>query len=83
MRVDINAGTIALQAAIKENVELTRVVEDNFAWEGQCSGEQDLVNCCANLIVLSADNGELMEHWQSLQISLNRDQTGNIMQGGC
>ena len=33
MRTDVNAGTLILQAAIKEDVELTGVVEDNLTRE--------------------------------------------------
>ena len=30
VRTDVDTGTIALQAAIKEDVELTRIIEDDL-----------------------------------------------------
>ena len=42
--MDIDAGTIALQAPIEEGVELAGVIEDNLTRKGQGSGEQDLVD---------------------------------------
>ena len=41
--VDIDAGTIALQAPIEEGVELVRVIENDLIRKGHGSGEQDLV----------------------------------------
>ena len=44
VRVDVDAGTIALQATIEEDEELGGVVEDNLMREGHSSGEEDLID---------------------------------------
>ena len=44
VRMNIDTGTIALQAAIEEDVELTEVIEDDLTREGQVPGEQDLID---------------------------------------
>ena len=59
MRTNVDTGTISLQAAIKEDVELTRVVEDDLTREGYVSGE---FLASQNLIVIASDKVELMEH---------------------
>ena len=46
MRTNVNTGTISLQAAIKEDVELTGVIEDDLTREGYVSGEYDLAFSC-------------------------------------
>ena len=76
--VDINTSSKALQATVKEGEEWSRVFEDDLAGEGHGSGEEDLVDSGANLQDLSLDRTELIEHWRSRQISLNRDRTENI-----
>ena len=42
--MDVDTGTIALQAAIEEDLELTKMIEDDLTREGQVPGEQDLVD---------------------------------------
>ena len=44
VRMNIDTGTIALQAAIEEDVELTEVIEDDLTRDGQVPGEQDLID---------------------------------------
>ena len=43
--MDVDAGTIALQAPIKKGVELAGVIENDLTRKGHGSGEQDLVDC--------------------------------------
>ena len=62
VRTDVDTGTIALQAAIKEDVELTRIIEDDLTQEGQVLVSRILLTAERNQMVLSSDNVELKEH---------------------
>ena len=64
VRADIEAGTISLHAAIKEDEELGGIVENNLTRERHSSGEEDLVDCGVES-VLSRDKMKLIEHWRS------------------
>ena len=57
--MDIDAGTIALQAPIEEGVELAGVIEDNLTRKGQGSGEQDLVDRGAKSVGLFLGNSKI------------------------
>ena len=61
-KMDVDTGTIALQAAIKEDVELTRIIEDDLTQEGQVLVSRILLTAERNQMVLSSDNVELKEH---------------------
>ena len=44
VRMKVDTGTIALKVAIKDDVELTGVIEGDLTQEGQVPGERDLVD---------------------------------------